>query len=498
MPEHLRALIVIAILTTVVFAFTKRPACAMFDQHTFTRRRNLWFAVTFMAFLSPNFWLFAGLASMLLMFARTQEDNLPALYFTILFALPVAYVVVPGFGLVNYIIDLSFQRILVFVLLFPAFLQLLHRSGAPGIGRLSADKWLLGYCLLSVLLYLRDTTLTDTLRQGVYTFFDIFVPYYVVSRLLDSTDKLREAILWLVIAIMLLSIIGMFESARHWLLYNPLIHSLSLGQGMSGYLPRDDILRAEATAGQPIALGYIAMIGIGLYLFIQRSIAKKSLRRLGLLLLLGGLAAPLSRGPWVGALAMFVVYLATGPSAMRRISILALAGVLALPALAVMPGGERVINLLPFIGKTEANTIEYRDQLFTNASIVIKRNLWLGSVDYLDTPEMESMRNGNGLIDIVNSYIGIALEKGLIGLTLFVGFFASVMWKLYRTIRSLPDKNSDEHVLGRALLATLIGILLTIVTVSSITFIPIMYWSIAAIGAAYVQTMQNLKEGIRT
>jgi O-antigen ligase len=97
------------------------------------------------------------------------------------------------------------------------------------------------------------------------------------------------------------------------------------------------------------------------------------------------------------------------------------------------------------------------------------------------------MRQGQGIIDIVNTYIQIALSSGIIGLVLFTGFFAQILNGIYRAMYSIPDKNSEEYLLGRALLSTLSAILLIIFTVSSISFIPIVYWSFAGLGVAYSQ-----------
>lgn len=496
MPEYIRTLIVILFLSLIVFSMAKRPAGAMMDPRDFAKRRNLWYVITLVAFLSPNFWLFVAVGGVLLFAAGRREDNLPALFFALLFALPIAYAQIPGFGLINYLIDFNYLRLLELTLLLPAFFQLSRNPSIPPLGKLRTDKWLLGYALLSVLLFLRETTVTDTLRQAVYAFLDIVLPYYVISRLLPTTKKFREALLTFVIAGMIIALIGVFETKRHWLLYAPWAHVLDLNREMTGYLARDNLLRACASLGQPIALGYAVMVATGFYLFIQKSMTNKWSRRLGLALLLGGLVAPLSRGPWVGALIMFVVFLATGPAAIKRVATLALAGILALPVLAALPGGERVINLIPFLGKTEAVNVEYRDQLIHNAGIVIRRSPMLGSVDYMDTPEMQAMRNGNHQIDVVNSYIGIALEKGLVGLGLFVGVFASVAFGIYRGIRTLPEDDEDK-LLGRVLLATLIGILFTIATVSSITYIPVIYWSTAGLGAAYVQMINKRKQEAR-
>jgi O-antigen ligase len=214
-------------------------------------------------------------------------------------------------------------------------------------------------------------------------------------------------------------------------------------------------------------------------------------------LLAAGLIASLSRGPWVGAVVLLVVFLATGRNAMPRLVGLAAAAVLAFSLIAMLPGGEKVINLLPFIGETEKGSIDYRQNLLNQSMIVIERNPWFGSVNYLETPEMESLRTGLGIIDIVNTYIQIVLETGLVGLGLFISFFALILWRIYGAMRSIRDRNSEERLLGRALLATLLAILLIIFTVSSITIIPIVYWSIAGLGMAYAEMVRRQKRETR-
>jgi O-antigen ligase len=492
MPEHLRALVVILVLTATFFAVVRNSACAITTPANFTLRRNIWFLMTLAAFLTSNFWLFMAIAILILKYATRREPSPPALYFFILFALPVAYVSVPGMGLINYIFDISYGRILVLFILLPAYFTLRRQSGNPSFGRTGTDKALAIYLILVAFLYLRDgNTFTNVLRQSFYLFIDVFVPYYVVSRSLKDMQTFRDALLSLVLAIMTLATMSVFESVKSWLLYTPLVYSLNMGGGMSGYLARDGILRVIVSTGQPIALGYVMVVGIGLYLFLQRSIQRPLLRQLGMALLVAGLIAPLSRGPWIGAVVLWVVFIATGRYAVRSLSTLALATVLIFPLVPMLPGGERVINLLPFVGTIDQSNADYRDRLITNSMIVIGRSPWFGSTTYYDTPEMESMRQGEGIIDVVNTYLSITLETGWIGVSLFVSIFILTLLGIYRAMRSIPDKTSDEYLLGRALLATQLSIMVIIFTVSSITVIPIVYWSFVGLGVAYAQMVRR-------
>ncbi|CAI8972920.1 Ligase [Pseudomonas sp. IT-P253] len=493
MPEHFRALVVILVLAGIVFAMARRPAEDLIPHSDFTRRRNLWFVLTILAFVSYSFWVYAAVTVVVLTIARKRESNPAALFFLLLFLVPPASAQIPGFGLINYFIDLNYIRLLSLCVLLPAFFTLRRRADTLAFGRIWPDKLLAANLTLTSLLLLRETTITDMLRQTFYLFTDVFLPYYVASRALKNLSDFKDALLGFVLAAMVMSLIGFFEFTRSWLLYSALINALDMQWGMSSYLARGGLLRASVTTGQAIALGLVISVAIGFYLFLQEGVRSKLQRRLGALLLAGGLFAPLSRGPWIGAAAMFILYIATGRKAVKRLMLLALAGVLALPLLTIVPGGQKLLDLLPFIGTVDVENITYRQRLFDNAIIVIQRNPLLGSFDYRDTPEMQSMIQGEGIIDIVNTYIGIALSLGLIGLTLFVAFFGTVLFGIHKTMRSFPNKDNETHRLGRALFATLAGVLVTIVTVSSITVIPVVYWSVAGLGVAYIQMARSLK-----
>lgn len=493
MPEHLRALVVILLVAGVVFAMARRPATDLIALSDFKRRRNLWFVLTIVAFVSHSFWVYAAAAAVLLTLARRRERNPMALFFILLFLIPPAMVPVSGFGLINYLVDVNHVRLLTLCVLLPVALSVRRRSDTLPFGRTWPDRVLAASLLLMILLYLRDTSITDTLRQVLYLYVDVFLPYYVASRALKTINDFKDALLAFVLASFVLALIGVAEFMRHWLLYNGLLEAMGVQWEMSGYLSRGGSLRASATTGQAIVLGYVMSVAIGLFLFVQGYVRNPLHRCLGALLLAAGLVVPLSRGPWIGAAIIVVIFVATGKSAVKRLGLLALVGVLSLPLLSVLPGGEKILDMLPFIGNLEKENITYRERLLDNSWIVIQRNPLFGSFDFRNTPEMQSMMQGGGIIDIVNTYIGLALRIGLVGMTLFVAFFVTILLAIRKSMLLVPDKDDEQRQLGRALLATLVGIMVIIFTVSSITVIPVVYWSIGGLGVAYAQMVRTLR-----
>jgi hypothetical protein len=102
------------------------------------------------------------------------------------------------------------------------------------------------------------------------------------------------------------------------------------------------------------------------------------------------------------------------------------------------------------------------------------------------------MVQGEGIVDIVNTYLIVLLKKGLAGALLFVGFFSLIVLSIYSLIKTTPDENEDTKFLGRILFAILIAILVTITTVSDILVIPILYWSVAGLCLAYKRLAESI------
>ena len=102
------------------------------------------------------------------------------------------------------------------------------------------------------------------------------------------------------------------------------------------------------------------------------------------------------------------------------------------------------------------------------------------------------------MVDVVNSYLGIGLANGLVGLGFFVASFLYVMSAIWMSMRRLPDAAAEIHTIGSALLACLAGITATIFTVSSISLVPVVYWTVLGLGMGYVVMVRQHLQGAKT
>jgi hypothetical protein len=497
MPEHLRAFVIILVLSSIGFLIGRRPALwlGMADAD-FKRRCATWLTVTTLAFVSHNFWLFALSAAAVLAFASHREPNRLALYFFVLFAVPPFTDVIPGLGVVRQLFALSYPRLLSLVVLLPCYLYLRRQPGNMRFGKHPADWFLFAYLALQVVLRIGFDTGTNTLRFAFYQFIDVFLPYYVASRSLRSVDDLRDAVLAFVIAAALMAPIAAYEFAKHWLLYNPLPYALGTQWDAGSYLLRGSSLRAVVTTGQSIVLGYVMAVALNLHLGLRGVGPRSWAWLLGVAALVAGMVAPLARGPWVGAAAGVFVMVVSSPNPLGRVMQFGAACLVILPPLLVSPLGDNIIDHLPFVGTIDASTVVYRQRLVEISMSVIAQNPLFGAADFIYNPAMQELKQGGqGIIDIVNSYLAVALGSGVVGLTLFVGVFASVAWKLISALRSPHnERGTEDHLLGRALLAALTVVVVTIATVSSISFIPIVYWCLCGMAAGYAMRVLAREE----
>jgi hypothetical protein len=485
MPEYLRALVIILLASLPVWLWGRRLFRGLDTSEVYAQRFRLWLFSLLLAFLSHSFWLFA--AGLLLFLWLSPRDPHPfSIYLLLLFLLPPFPVRIEGFGGLNYLLDITLPRLLSLLLLLPWWIRQGPAAGEPRFGSNWADRCLLMYLLLQFALQLSVDTFTNSARFAVYNFLDVFLPYVAATRAMAKLDRAQDAVMSLLLAVMLMCPLAIFEWAKKWLLYNSLAGVMGADPwGMGGYLMRGEALRAMVTSGHALALGFVMALALALCTVAQPLMNRRD--HWILCACVGaGLLAPVSRGPWVGAAVIVGVLVLTSPARGRRLVQLAGMVLGASLVLAVTPWGGAVVDLLPFIGKVDEFNVTYRERLIDASLAVIAKNPLLGSFDFLSASEMQDMIQGEGIVDIVNSYLQVALAYGGVGLTLFMGVFVCSLWG---TVRAWMACSADPMMgaMGRGLIAAMIGMMVMITTVSSINNIPVLYWMLSGLCVGYAR-----------
>jgi O-antigen ligase len=325
-------------------------------------------------------------------------------------------------------------------------------------------------------------------------FLDIFVVYYAISRSCNDRRKIADAQAAFCLATGIMALIATFEHFKGWLLYTELAHSWNPMDGnylMAWLFRGDNWLRAQASSGHSLSLGFMLAIAFGFSLYLLSNTTTLRARLATGLVYWLGMVAAFSRGPWIGAVLIALAYSALKPRAISRLFKAGFLIAIVLGMLSLSPIGEELVNSLPFAsGQPDANFI-YRQRLLDRSLELIQEHPLFG--DQLAIQKMEDLRQGQGIIDIVNTYVGVALFTGWIGLALFLGFILSAAAGVFRTAKTIISMDPDCSLLGFNILACIFGILFMIADCSLILGVQMMFFALIALAAAYArQSIQTL------
>jgi O-antigen ligase len=138
-------------------------------------------------------------------------------------------------------------------------------------------------------------------------------------------------------------------------------------------------------------------------------------------------------------------------------------------------GGDDAVmaGLAAMFGNTENDlgTITYRRDLLDATLALIKQSPWMGVPNF--ETALASFRQGEGIIDIVNSYLAIMLNAGIPGCVLYLVPYVLVVAKMLGVHGK--ERGSSRAVSGSfapVFVALILTVLFIIFTVASIGVIP--------------------------
>lgn len=479
MLAQLKALLVVLALATAIFVIAKPVWLRFTKPEDFARRRMVWYLLTIVGFASTSFWLYAVIAAPVIWWAAKKDSTPLALFLFLVFVVPPVSKAIPVVG-IKQLFDMSNWRLLVLVILLPPVLLRLQAAGHGEPLRLSLmDLLLLLFGALQLVLFMPYESLTNTMRRGFLFVLDTYLVFFAFSRLLSSRRALTDAMGALCLSACIMALLGVFESLRSWLLYTGIAEMWG-DVNEFAWLLRGDSLRAQVATGHAITFGYMMALAIGCWMYLKelKPAAWAVVSVFGLMM--AGLLVSYSRGAWVMAALMPLIFMALGSGNAANLAKGLV--VLAVVAAAVMasPLGSTIAENLPFIGTQDQGTVEYRQQLAETSWTLIKQNPLLGNPFVLIN--MEELRQNQGIIDIVNAYLQVALFYGLVGAGLFVGVYLAALQKAHVRLRAARASQDTQLLqLGACLIACMVANLVFIGTAGHSW----LQWAVAGLLASY-------------
>ena len=231
-----------------------------------------------------------------------------------------------------------------------------------------------------------------------------------------------------------MALVATFEHFKGWLLYTQLAahwNPTDANYRLAWLLRGDSWLRAQASSGHALSLGFMLAVAFGFWLYLQsRSTTLRARLTFGGVFWLGMIAA-YSRGPWIGAVLIYLAYSALKPRAISRLFKAGFLMAIVLGLFSLSPIGEKMLTSLHVTGSGQPDAdFIYRQRLLDRSLELVQAHPLFG--DQLAIQEMEDLRQGQGIIDIVNTYIGVLLFNGWVGFVLFLGFCLSALAGAFR------------------------------------------------------------------
>lgn len=465
-----------------------------FERNDYTARCVAWLLLNCAAFLLGNFWLYVVVSGAAMALFAQRDSNRIALFCFLLFAVPNIARVIPGIGPIDSIIVLSHHRLAAMLILLPiAFLE--FSTATPTRPHFRFPDILVSIFLIWTVgsSAAHSESVTILIRMSAEAFLDVVLPYYAASRCITRVGQFYDVAGAIVAAVFASALIAMFESARTWLLYEAL--KWKWEDLLFNLVQVRGILRASAASASPITLGFNMVVGLG-FAYVLRYRAKTQWRNTVIMAgLVGGLLATVSRGPWVGAMALVFAMASIGPGNFKRLTKLLVGGAVVTVALLVSPYGDVFVSYLPWIGSVEANTIDFRETIFLNSLSIIAENPIFGNHDFGSHPLLAAHSYEGGFQDIANTYLGIALVYGLFGLSVFLLIMISSLLRL----RSIV-KHADHLVMpARTMFGILFGMGVIMGTASMGGEMPVLFWLITGVVTAlYGMIEKDHKMSVRT
>lgn len=310
------------------------------------------------------------------------------------------------------------------------------RAGNKGRPGLAIDLPVAAAVLVLSIALARETSVTHVLRVVINVGLDLGLPYYIVSRGIRSLDEFRTMLLWLGCGASTLSSILIYEAWKTWPIYNELHPHFSVPMLLL-IKSRGGLMRSGGPFLEPTSAALVLAICI-LALWLSRDFFRARWAYwLAMAAALMGLTAPQSRGAWIG----LIIAMVAAMLFRRQYARLARVGtIVGLAAACVLTAAQfsPVVSEMAGQSGNSSDTAEYRKLLLERGL----QEFWHSPIIGYSMPEatrrLADLRQGEGIVDFVNTYLWLLLISGVVGTAIFFGTFFHLMINMGQLRRPGP------------------------------------------------------------
>jgi len=283
----------------------------------------------------------------------------------------------------------------------------------------------------------RDSDLVEMTREFIPTFFTIAVPYYLLSRSINTAEDARRFVVAIALGGFVMAIVATAEARTHWLIYKQAESFLHLTSQVNSYQQmRAGMLRAPGSFSESTSLGAFLAVATIAVIALKNSFASRTKWLIGVGVLLIGLVAPNSRNALVGlviGLVLFDFYRHRWGGLFAKI---AAVGVAYLFVLTAAQFSNYAANLVGKGADTQSSN-DYRVLLFRRGMQEINKHPVFGTTMKKAMENLQDIQQGQHIVDLVNGYITYGLTSGYMGMVGLLAVFVSLCLAMFACRRSL-------------------------------------------------------------
>lgn len=316
-------------------------------------------------------------------------------------------------------------------------------------------------------MYLVTQFISVSLTEGLRWIFYYGSMFYLLFSYAKTRSEhwLQNIVLGFLLVGLVTSLFGIFETLRTWLLFTPIIDSYipNAFSKISAYKFREGSLRSFVVNGN-LQTALIISCSIIIMLGMRRNFKSKIVFLFSISILLYGLLSTGSRGAL-----LVLLFLSMGIFLFeQRIEILKKIVLYIFPIYLVLDYLGAPNYILQLAGLGSDFNYQYRLRLYDESMKIILDNLLFPAADYSRQLAAAGLIQGEGIVDIVNTYLQIGLYYGGLAFICFLGFVYFASYRLVGLINQLP--HSSARLYSFIYFFVFVNFLIQIASVSSVGF----------------------------